>query len=113
MYYFLEKIGVDNETIQDACLLYVTEEQKDDKKIQQVKNYHLLYKKAGVQGFEPQLADPESAVLPLNDTPSRLVRCEMYHTASVTCCQAFFCRGSSIFRCQRNKTAYLRVILYD
>jgi hypothetical protein len=24
---------------------------------------------AGVQGFEPQLADPESAVLPLNDTP--------------------------------------------
>src|SRR5258708_6268383 len=24
---------------------------------------------AGVQGFEPRLADPESAVLPLNDTP--------------------------------------------
>jgi hypothetical protein len=24
---------------------------------------------AGVQGFEPQLTDPESAVLPLNDTP--------------------------------------------
>jgi hypothetical protein len=24
---------------------------------------------AGVQGFEPQSADPESAVLPLNDTP--------------------------------------------
>ena len=29
---------------------------------------------AGVQGFEPQLADPESAVLPLNDTPTSLVR---------------------------------------
>src|SRR5689334_5850550 len=27
---------------------------------------------AGVQGFEPQLTDPESAVLPLNDTPSCL-----------------------------------------
>jgi hypothetical protein len=27
---------------------------------------------AGVQGFEPQLTDPESAVLPLNDTPSSL-----------------------------------------
>lgn len=25
---------------------------------------------AGVQGFEPQLTDPESAVLPLDDTPS-------------------------------------------
>ena len=24
---------------------------------------------AGVQGFEPQSADPESVVLPLNDTP--------------------------------------------
>ena len=24
---------------------------------------------AGVQGFEPQLTDPESAVLPLDDTP--------------------------------------------
>ncbi len=28
---------------------------------------------AGVQGFEPQLADPESAVLPLNDTPISFV----------------------------------------
>ena len=27
---------------------------------------------AGVQGFEPQLTDPESAVLPLNDTPRHL-----------------------------------------
>jgi hypothetical protein len=27
---------------------------------------------AGVQGFEPQLTDPESAVLPLNDTPKHL-----------------------------------------
>lgn len=28
---------------------------------------------AGVQGFEPRLADPESAVLPLNDTPTDLI----------------------------------------
>ncbi len=28
--------------------------------------------RAGVQGFEPQLTDPESAVLPLNDTPMTL-----------------------------------------
>jgi hypothetical protein len=28
-----------------------------------------LEERAGVQGFEPQLTDPESAVLPLNDTP--------------------------------------------
>jgi hypothetical protein len=37
----------------------------------------ILYKPftwAGVQGFEPQLADPESAVLPLNDTPMSSVR---------------------------------------
>jgi hypothetical protein len=27
---------------------------------------------AGVQGFEPQLPDPESGVLPLDDTPMRL-----------------------------------------
>ena len=26
---------------------------------------------AGAQGFEPQLTDPESAVLPLDDTPMR------------------------------------------
>ena len=30
---------------------------------------------AGVQGFEPRSADPESAVLPLNDTPSEQYRC--------------------------------------
>jgi hypothetical protein len=30
----------------------------------------LLPLMAGVQGFEPQLTDPESAVLPLNDTPT-------------------------------------------
>lgn len=28
---------------------------------------------AGVQGFEPQLTDPESAVLPLDDTPSSML----------------------------------------
>ena len=33
----------------------------------------MLLNPAGVQGFEPQLADPESAVLPLNDTPISLV----------------------------------------
>jgi hypothetical protein len=47
---------------------------------------------AGVQGFEPQLTDPESAVLPLNDTPLSLqtlyhVR-EVYNTASRRDCQA-------------------------
>ncbi len=30
---------------------------------------HRLLYMAGVRGFEPQLTDPESAVLPLNDTP--------------------------------------------
>ena len=52
-------------------------------------NDHYGYKKrealnlsfrAGVQGFEPRLADPESAVLPLNDTP--MLPGEMYNTAS-------------------------------
>jgi hypothetical protein len=37
--------------------------------------FHVIsLKLAGVQGFEPQLADPESAVLPLNDTPISFVR---------------------------------------
>ena len=44
---------------------------------------------AGVQGFEPQLADPESAVLPLNDTPKLFVR-EEYHTLTIASCQAMF-----------------------
>lgn len=35
------------------------------------KRFYPFLKVAGVQGFEPQSADPESAVLPLNDTPSR------------------------------------------
>ncbi len=34
-----------------------------------MKPLHKLLQVAGVQGFEPQLTDPESAVLPLNDTP--------------------------------------------
>jgi hypothetical protein len=34
---------------------------------------HKPITKAGVQGFEPQLTDPESAVLPLNDTPSNVI----------------------------------------
>ncbi len=38
-------------------------------KTQQPVNYHWL-RLAGVQGFEPQLPDPESGVLPLDDTPS-------------------------------------------
>ena len=33
---------------------------------------------AGVQGFEPQLTDPESAVLPLNDTPLCLLAVLFY-----------------------------------
>src|SRR6266700_5414091 len=56
---------------------------------------------AGVQGFEPQLADPESAVLPLNDTPMYLQEtkllpvCEMYDTLTRMGCQALFFRDSS------------------
>jgi hypothetical protein len=34
---------------------------------------------AGVQGFEPQLTDPESAVLPLNDTPSTYLEQLVYY----------------------------------
>ena len=42
---------------------------------------------AGVQGFEPQLADPESAVLPLNDTPE----CRVPNIIlSLALCQAIF-----------------------
>ncbi len=37
-------------------------------KTQKRRSFH-NFSLAGVQGFEPQLADPESAVLPLNDTP--------------------------------------------
>src|SRR6266851_546427 len=43
--------------------------------------------KAGVQGFEPQLADPESAVLPLNDTPKC---CVAYINLTLANCQAGF-----------------------
>ena len=42
---------------------------------------------AGVQGFEPQLADPESAVLPLNDTPEC---CVPNIILSLADCQAVF-----------------------
>ena len=51
---------------------------------------------AGVQGFEPQSADPESAVLPLNDTPTEQAAylqpevCEVYDTLTFTRCQAAF-----------------------
>ena len=51
---------------------------------------------AGVQGFEPQLADPESAVLPLNDTPLyRTVAilstvCVSYDTPTFARCQALW-----------------------
>ena len=54
---------------------------------------------AGVQGFEPQSADPESAVLPLNDTPSVQVTillpvvCVVYDTLTFARCQAIFGRG--------------------
>jgi hypothetical protein len=49
---------------------------------------------AGVQGFEPQSADPESAVLPLNDTPIEQAAylqpaiCEVYNTPTFARCQA-------------------------
>ncbi len=52
-----------------------------------------LFYMAGVQGFEPQLTDPESAVLPLNDTPLD-VNCKLfavrgtYDTVSWARCQA-------------------------
>ena len=53
---------------------------------------------AGVQGFEPQLADPESAVLPLNDTPlyraaallSAVAVCVWYDTPTLVRCQALW-----------------------
>ena len=51
---------------------------------------------AGVQGFEPQSADPESAVLPLNDTPIEQAAylqpdiCEVYDTPTFARCQAVF-----------------------
>ncbi len=42
-----------------------------EKSYQVKKKEEIIYESlpAGVQGFEPQLTDPESAVLPLNDTP--------------------------------------------
>ena len=49
---------------------------------------------AGVQGFEPQLADPESAVLPLNDTPMLFV-CVKYNTLTIARCQAVFFAAST------------------
>jgi hypothetical protein len=55
-----------------------------------------ILSKAGVQGFEPQSADPESAVLPLNDTPIEQAAylqpeiCEVYDTPTFARCQAVF-----------------------
>ena len=36
---------------------------------------------AGRQGFEPRYADPESAVLPLDDLPTvlHILTCELFH----------------------------------
>jgi hypothetical protein len=54
---------------------------------------------AGVQGFEPQLADPESAVLPLNDTPISLVECMIpYVLGDVKRCFLLLPRSSSLRR---------------
>lgn len=39
---------------------------------------------AGVQGFEPQLTDPESAVLPLDDTPIFGRQTDSKSTSSIT-----------------------------
>ena len=56
---------------------------------------------AGVQGFEPQSADPESAVLPLNDTPSHCAAtvlpaiCVRYDTLTFASCQALFFSSDS------------------
>jgi hypothetical protein len=56
---------------------------------------------AGVRGFEPQLTDPESAVIPLNDTPLSVTNVVFsvrgtYNTAGRANCQALvtanFCR---------------------
>ena len=61
----------------------------------QKKRGSLLPLLAGVQGFEPQLTDPESAVLPLNDTPIffcflALSRAHRYNTPSIDECQELF-----------------------
>jgi hypothetical protein len=52
-----------------------------------------------VQGFEPQSADPESAVLPLNDTP---MYGEHHIILSLADCQAVFAHGVSVTFLQRN-----------
>ena len=63
----------------------------------QIKNGEVcILSMAGVQGFEPQSADPESAVLPLNDTPIEQAAylqpeiCEVYDTPTFARCQAVF-----------------------
>ncbi len=67
------------------------------------KNKRMSYKKerftktsllAGVQGFEPRSTDPESVVLPLNDTPlcfaAAFFGLQKYDTPTIAICQAFF-----------------------
>ena len=63
---------------------------------------------AGVQGFEPQSADPESAVLPLNDTPIEQAaylqpdNCEVYDTPTFARCQAVFW-GNGVLYCAHSE----------
>lgn len=62
---------------------------------------------AGVQGFEPQLTDPESAVLPLNDTPMCMhVICGLYITLCGPGCQAFFLQISNYSSADGNSGRY-------
>src|SRR5581483_7148009 len=58
---------------------------------------------AGVQGFEPRLADPESAVLPLNDTPMRPARCIIPYLG--TSCQP---PGETFFSADCDRAASLQ-----
>ncbi len=45
---------------------------------------------AGEQGFEPQLPDPESGVLPLDDSPMRAVEFSMRRKSCSTVCSHAF-----------------------
>ena len=56
-------------TIEHLIKLILSSTQRKDPSHDIDGSFLCVLKMAGVQGFETQLADPESAVLPLNDTP--------------------------------------------
>ncbi len=67
-------------------------------------------RQAGVQGFEPQSADPESAVLPLNDTPMHV--CEVHDTGIGRECQVGFLNCFTPTRIRRRDAANLVLTTY-